>query len=227
MVKKSTNPKAKAPKTKTRYFKVLAPKNKHWGMTYKTNAWNTDILPYNPEGECQEGGLYFAPVKHIFTFLHYGNGIAEVLDYKDDKGKKKFHKEELKMKAHSIKLGAKKNFSLKFFKELVKEGALLDSTDKLNVSPVHHLLKRGRTDIAEMLLELGADPTDHDTHDILESVVRKAHSQHITLILNYYTPEQFQSYINSPNGYYIKELLYASYENHDIIPEHLKHIEVI
>lgn len=107
----------------TRYFKVLAPDNKHYKMVYKPNAWNTDVLPYNPTGDCEQGGLYFAPINSIVRFLHYGDGICEVLDWRDDQDQKTFHEEDYKVKAHKIKLGKKKKITTEFLNELLELGA--------------------------------------------------------------------------------------------------------
>lgn len=109
-------------KTK-RYWKVLSKNNQHFDMTYVPNEWNTDVLPYNPYGSCRAGGLYFTDTYHILHFLEYGDGIAEVLDWKDDDGVKDFYSEECKVKAHSIRLGEKRPYSIELFEELIKNGA--------------------------------------------------------------------------------------------------------
>ena len=43
---------------KIKYYKLTNREEKHRGMQYKTGM-NIDILPFNPTGECSEGGLYF------------------------------------------------------------------------------------------------------------------------------------------------------------------------
>jgi len=192
-MKKSTEPTLEF--KPQRYFKVLAPNNKHYDMIYKENDWNTNIEPYFPEGECQSGGIYFTTLENIFSFLHYGDGIVEVLDYKDDKGKKEFYHEEFKMKAHAVKLGKKKLYTKELIKEFVDNGAQLNRLSREWSSPVAFLVHRHKFDIAEMLLDLGADPSEDMTHDVLKFMIQTSNVGAINLLLKYYSEGQYRDYI--------------------------------
>jgi len=148
-MKKSTKPTLESV-NKERYFKVLAPDNKHYGMIYKPNAWNEDVLPYYPIGSCNKGGLYFAPLENIFKFLHYGDGIVEVLDYKDDEGKRTFYEESFKVKAHKIKIGKKRKITPKLLNELLELGA--DPT--LIIEPAGYCIRNSKRSSEAFTLDI-------------------------------------------------------------------------
>lgn len=59
-----------------KYFKIVDPRGHH-GMFYKEGI-NTDVLPFNPSGNCDPGGLYFADANWIAYFLDYGTDVYEV-----------------------------------------------------------------------------------------------------------------------------------------------------
>ncbi len=50
--------KAKDLDSNMKYYRLTNEIELHRGMQYKTGI-NTDILPFNPSGECSAGGLYF------------------------------------------------------------------------------------------------------------------------------------------------------------------------
>ena len=60
-----------------KYYKITNKEECHNDMIYKTGL-NIDILPFNPSGDCEEGGIYFSDIKNILSFINYGPWIREV-----------------------------------------------------------------------------------------------------------------------------------------------------
>lgn len=65
----------------TKFFKFLNNTNTHNNFKYKIGL-NVDVVPFNPNGNCETGGLYFTDINNIFYFYDYGNKIAciKILD---------------------------------------------------------------------------------------------------------------------------------------------------
>ena len=101
-------------------YKIFNIEKKHHGIQYTTGVVE-DILPFNPTGDCESGGIYFAK-EDILAFLFYGPYIAEVelledsLVYENPKTPKKY-------KANKLKIKKFKKITLKVIKQLVDEGA--------------------------------------------------------------------------------------------------------
>ncbi len=66
------------------FLKVLNKDLKHHGFQYKEGL-NVDTVPFNPSGDCESGGLYYATTEHIFKFLSFGYFIADVTIPQDAK----------------------------------------------------------------------------------------------------------------------------------------------
>jgi len=50
----------------------------HFGMTYRTGL-NTDILEFNPNGECSGGGIYFTTLNDMYNHItSYGDYMRYV-----------------------------------------------------------------------------------------------------------------------------------------------------
>lgn len=90
-----------------KYYKILNQSLNHYEMHYVPESLNVDIKPFNPSGECKEGGLYFFSGKQLENFSKYINKwsnvyyIAEVLLPEDAK----VYHEKGKSKADKILLG--------------------------------------------------------------------------------------------------------------------------
>jgi hypothetical protein len=59
------------------YLKITNKLENHKGLQYQTGLIE-DIIPFEPEGSCVPGGIYFSDEKNILTFLDYGEWIREV-----------------------------------------------------------------------------------------------------------------------------------------------------
>ena len=60
-----------------RWFKILNHEEFHNGLKFHIGLVK-DILPFNPIGDCQPGGIYFTDAKHILCFVDYGPWVREV-----------------------------------------------------------------------------------------------------------------------------------------------------
>ena len=103
-----------------KYYKILNEEEKHNDMKYKKGL-NTNILPFNPTGDCEAGGIHFAS-KDILGFLPYGNYIREVTlpeneEVYENLGSLKAYT------AHRVILGRKRKITVKVIEELLDEGA--------------------------------------------------------------------------------------------------------
>lgn len=55
---------------------------KHNGFQYQIGL-NTDTVPFNPNGHCDGGGLYFTTIDHIYNWSGY-NGPVRLVEIPDD-----------------------------------------------------------------------------------------------------------------------------------------------
>ena len=58
-----------------KYYKIVNSKDGHYGLKYH-EGYNEDPLDFNPNGDCEPGGIYFAS-HHILCFLHNGDSVYE------------------------------------------------------------------------------------------------------------------------------------------------------
>ena len=66
------------------FFKILSKDLNHNDFQYKEGL-NIDTVPFNPQGDCEPGGLYFTDKEHILDYIYYGTLIADVLLPEDAK----------------------------------------------------------------------------------------------------------------------------------------------
>ena len=60
------------------FVKILSDNLTHNGFTYKQGL-NIDTNDFNPNGECQSGGLYFCDIWLSYLYLRFGNKFAYVI----------------------------------------------------------------------------------------------------------------------------------------------------
>ena len=152
------------------YYKILNEKECHNNMQYKTGL-NTDILPFNPSGDCKTGGIYFSR-EDILSFLSYGCWIRKVTLPKDEivyenPGKPK------KWKAHSVYLGRKYKITIKVIKRLISEGA------KVSQDAIDWAANNGHLEIVKLLLEHGAKVSQN----AIDWAARYGHLEVVKLLL--------------------------------------------
>jgi len=102
------------------FYKILNEEETHNGLKYH-DGLNEDPLEFNPSGDCESGGIYFAR-EDILAFLHYGPWIRKVTipegeSIYENPGSPK------KWKAKRVVLGPRRRINLQVIKKLIKEGA--------------------------------------------------------------------------------------------------------
>ena len=132
-----------------KYFKIVNP-NGHNGLVYH-DGYNEDPLPFNPNGDCAPGGIYFAS-SDIFFFLDYGTDVYEVEPvgkfYKNPKKPKKY-------KAHALNMQyIGKINDVNTIKYLVENGANIHAC---NDYILRWFADKGDLEVVKYLVEQGAN----------------------------------------------------------------------
>jgi hypothetical protein len=68
-----------------KFYKITNEKETHKGFKYKTGL-NIDTVPFEKEGSCVSGGLYFTTAENLHKFYHYGVYIRSVFIPWEDPG---------------------------------------------------------------------------------------------------------------------------------------------
>jgi len=147
----------------------------HNGMVYKEGL-NTDILPFNPAGDCKPGGIYFSR-EDILAFLGYGEDLYEVTPigrkYKNPGSPRKW-------KTHAVNLKyIGKRSDPKIIQMLLDNGANVHADDD---SPLRNAAREEYTEIVKVLLDAGADV--HTGGDyVLRSAAVLGHTEIVKALL--------------------------------------------
>lgn len=88
------------------YFKITNEEENHNGLQYHDGLVK-DILPFEKEGSCVPGGIYFADLEHIIEFFDWGIYIREVTIPPDAEFVK--DPDNSKYRASQVFLGPRKN----------------------------------------------------------------------------------------------------------------------
>jgi hypothetical protein len=138
-----------------RYWKITNKEERHHYLQYK-DGLNVDIVPFNPIGSCEPGGIYFAS-KDIFRFIDYGPWIREVFLPEDARVYKNPGIPE-KWKADKVILGLRREWcDVEVLKELIEYGC--DPTDNF---VIRLAAENGHLDVVKYLHSIGCDPTGYD-----------------------------------------------------------------
>jgi hypothetical protein len=138
-----------------KFYKITNENEKHRDMQYKTGL-NTDVMPYLPEGNCQEGGIYFSR-EDILAFLDYGVWIREVGIPKGDPKPYKNPGKPVKWKAHRVILGKRRRITARLIGELVDEGARTNIFNMDGLTPLMIAVINGNRPLFNVLLEKTRD----------------------------------------------------------------------
>ena len=136
-----------------KYYKITNKDEKHNGMQYKTGL-NVDILPFNPKGNCEPGGIYFSR-EDILAFLDYGCWIREVKLPKDAQVYENPDKPK-KWKANKVILGCKYKITAKKIQQLIDEGANANDSDAIKWAAVN-----GHLEIVKVLIKNGCNANNY------------------------------------------------------------------
>jgi len=140
-----------------KFYKITNEDEYHKGMKYTTGL-NVDVLPFNPSGDCEPGGIYFSR-EDILAFFGYGPWIREVTlppdaQVYENPGSPK------KWKADKVVLGERRRIDREVIQELIKEGA----DPKVNDSRALRLAAAyGYKEIVELLIPV-SDPKACDSY---------------------------------------------------------------
>ena len=159
-----------------KFYKITNKNEKHNGMQYKTGL-NVDVMPFNPIGNCENGGIYFSR-EDIMAFLGYGCWIREVII---PKGEKVYENPGIpkKWKAHRIILGRRRKITAKVIKELIDEGADVHAGDDYVLRLAS---ENGRVEVVKMLLEAGANVHARDD-EALRWACKNGHVEVVKMLL--------------------------------------------
>jgi len=131
-----------------KFYKFTNKQENHFGLQYH-DGLNMDLLSFNPSGDCESGGIYFAR-EDILEFCNYWLRevtLPEGEEIYENPGEPK------KWKAHQVILGKRRKFDCKLCQELLKIG----------VEPTNYALAwasaNGYLDIVKLLLKIGVKPT--------------------------------------------------------------------
>ena len=103
------------------YYKALNKDMKHYNMTYREGL-NVDVLPFNPSGSCEEGGLYFSR-EHILRYLWTGGYWLAKVTIPEGEQIYQNPGDDIKWKAHKIILSDIRKITNDLILELIEEGA--------------------------------------------------------------------------------------------------------
>ena len=157
------------------FYKITNEEEKHRGMKYKTGL-NVDILPFNPSGDCESGGIYFSR-EDILAFMEYGKWIRKVTLPEDARvyenpGSPK------KWKADKVILGRRSRITPRKIKQLIKEGA----DPKAGGSYALQLAAtKGHLEIVKLLISV-SDPKSLDS-EALRLAAENGHLEIVKLLI--------------------------------------------
>jgi len=133
------------------FYKITNREENHNNLQYKTGL-NIDTLPWNPNGDCEEGGIYFSR-EDIFAFVNYGSWVREVTipegtEVYENPGSPK------KWKAHKVILGERQKLSAATIRKLLEQGADIHTVDDYVVKWAS---ENGHFETVKLLIKHGAN----------------------------------------------------------------------
>lgn len=119
-----------------RCYKLTCESENHFDLQYH-DGLNEDVLPFNPDGSCQPGGLYFFTESQLVNLYDYVNNvfyIREVIFYDpntyEDLTDVRIYREKHKYKANKFYLLPRKEFNI--IDHYYNEDDLLFFRDNIN-----------------------------------------------------------------------------------------------
>jgi len=134
------------------FYKILNEEETHNGLKYH-NGLNEDPLPFNPNGNCEPGGIYFAK-EDILAFLGPGSTWIRQVTLPEEEPIYENPGSPKKWKAKRVILGPRRRINLQVIKQLVEDGANIHVD---NDWPLIWAAGNGYLDIVEFLVEKGAN----------------------------------------------------------------------
>jgi len=168
------------------FYKILNEEETHNGLKYH-NGLNEDPLPFNPNGNCEPGGIYFAK-EDILAFLGPGSTWIRQVTLPEGEPIYENPGSPKKWKAKRVILGPRRRIDLQVIKQLVEDGANIHVD---NDWPLIWAAGNGYLDIVEFLVEKGAN-IHADTDYALRIAARNGYLDIVILLLN--TDENLRKY---------------------------------
>lgn len=172
-----------------KYYKLLNELEVHRGMVYKTGL-NEDVLPFNPNGECHPGGLYFFHESQLRHFVRYISFHPMYIREVTIPENTPVYAEKHKYKASSIILGKRELFH----DFLLRRPQLCIDAVQINSLSIRYIPNEFKTlDVCKMALVQdngilrrgnGAFDDDFNTYHRL---------RHVQLLSWHFIPEKFQT----------------------------------
>ena len=162
-----------------KFYKVLREKENHNGLQFRDGQVD-DPRPFEEEGSCVPGGIYFAPVTTILAFLNYGPWLREITVPDDVQMVQDPGYGPEKYRASSIVLGPRERWSdPKVMRRLIAEGADIHIDDDY---ALRCAAEDGYTKAVQVLLDAGADV--HSVGDFaLRWAAEGGHTETVHLLL--------------------------------------------
>lgn len=178
------------------YYKITNEEEIHNRMHYKTGL-NIDVLPFNPSGDYEKGGIYFSR-EDILASLNYGTWIRKVTLPEDaqiyeNPGTPK------KWKADKVILGEREKINAKKIKQLIKEGADPKADDS---GALLWAAKNGHTKIVKLLIPL-SDPKACDSY-ALRMAAKNGHTEIVKLLIPVSDPKIVKKVLKKKIGRFEK-----------------------
>ena len=143
-------------KQEQKYFKIVNP-NGHHGLVYH-EGYNEDPLPFNSDGDCEPGGIYFSS-RDIFSFLRFGTEVYEVEPVGETYENPGIPK---KYKAHALNMKyIGKKYDVNTIKYLIEQGA---DIHVYNDYVLRYSAENGNLELVKYLIEKGADIHANDDY---------------------------------------------------------------
>jgi len=134
------------------FYKILNEEETHRSLKYH-DGLNEDPFPFNPSGDCEPGGIYFAR-EDILGFLGYGAFWIRRVTIPEGEPVYENPSSPKKWKAKRVILGPRRKIDLQVIKELVEEGADIHANDDL---ALRWAAENGHLDVVKFLVKEGAD----------------------------------------------------------------------
>ncbi len=168
------------------FYKITNEEEKHRGMKYKTGL-NVDILPFNPSGDCESGGIYFSR-EDILAFLDYSSWIRKVTLPEDAKIYENPDSPK-KWKADKVILGRRSRITPRKIKQLIKEGA---DPKAHNSNALRWAATNGHLEIVKLLIPV-SDPKAGGSY-ALRLAAENGHLEIVKLLIPVSYPKAHNSY---------------------------------
>ena len=161
------------------FYKVLNETECHYGLQFKTGL-NVDPVPFQKEGSCCPGGIYFAR-EDILAFLYHGPWLRKVTIPTDAEMVLDPGGEPEKWRASKVILGKKEKITTKVIERLIQEGADVHTREDCTLREASG---NGHLEIVKLLLEHGANV--HAQEDkALRWASRNGHTKVVELLLEH------------------------------------------